>query len=198
MGVNKIKWDEANSIAQRIAEKAFEHLAEPIRARYENTLRTVHAELIARLGLGDPKKLIQAGVLEEIDIICLNFKQRDDCDDTFHAHMRLEPGEKLIAPVGYYHQFYVTDQDLVDTLRAITKEHAEFFDRVNALKITLCNQIQGKSAKHVMKIWPEAAQIVADCFCIDVITGADTKMTVPLEALLASFLTPQLAAPQGA
>jgi hypothetical protein len=46
-----------------------------------------------------------------------------------------------------------------------------------------------------MKVWPEAATIVAEFFNIDT-DGKDKSMTSPLDQLLSKFM-PLLAAPQG-
>jgi hypothetical protein len=193
MSVAKIKYYEASDIGNRIADKAFAHLVTPLEDKLNIFLKGRYDALVRDVIGGDRiAELVKAGVLLDNGGAFLKFVgQKED----FTEYLK---GDLVVSPAGYSNAFIIDDEvafeayvTLVTPLRALRHKRALLVDELKS-------QCEGKSAKAVMKAWPEAAQIVADFFHITV-DGKDTSMTSPLEQLLAKFM-PMLPAPtpQGA
>ena len=187
MSKSKIQHWEANRIAESIADKAFEHLRKPLEARQQRALRTAYDGIISML---DVQALIACGMLKESGSIRLLVTPKESL-----GYLIAEENEALLLVPSTYDLFVTYEKDIA-SIRQCKEELAPIRKQQDSLKETLQKQIENKSAKHVMKTWPEVAGLVAKFFEIDPCTGADSSMTQPLEALLAQFLTPLLAAPQ--
>lgn len=187
MASKKINWRMADSIANRIADKAFEHLINP----KQKMLEAVGAEAFDVL-----KQHIDIGLLRRFNIVDSNSNMRlkvkctaDGSDDSaVLIQFEAEDG------FSTYHceTPTVTDDGLWQRARDLAGELDVLRRKRNSLYIELKSQLEGKTTNMAIKAWPEATEIIAQI--ANVKPASD--MTTPLETLLAKYL-PMLAAPQG-
>lgn len=190
MSKTKIQWHEASRVADRIADKAFEHLLKPFVEEEQRLMGRAYDKVISTL---DVPLLLRHKLLKETEHVQIQNAATEDIIGTLEA---VEGGTKLLCNNVYYDRLVIDDAADIEALEALSARKHPVQQARNALYEELRRQIEGKSAKHVMKTWPEAAPLVADYFCMDPATGADTSMVTPLETLLSKYLTPLLAAPQ--
>jgi hypothetical protein len=190
MSATKIKYYEASDLGHRIARKAFEHLTAPHEAVVDEFVKGVYDGIIEHvIGAGNIAKFVSAGVLVQNAGSSLNFVTGTD------SVACAVKGEMLVRPAGYSNPFQVDDETVSLEYFRVCEPLQALWIKQAALAQEIKEQVTNKSAKHVMKVWPEAATIVAEFFNID-IDGKDKSMTSPLDQLLSKFM-PLLAAPQG-
>lgn len=197
MSATKIKYHEAYDIAQKIAAKAFEHLTGPLEAKEDAFFARAYACTMEALDIaGREKVFIDAGVLVEADKA--PFYAPTETEHTHYSRTRKYfPGDgcKVLAP--FNGAFIICDPLLRIDWAVLEAEKEPVTRGISALADELRDQMKDKSARHVMKTWPEAAPFVAAYFAIDE-AGKDVSMTRPLEQLLSKYLMPLPAAPQQA
>lgn len=196
MSSKKINYHAANSIADDIAVKAFEHLLDPLEKDMTRWVQDVFNRTIENFGLTGLHldALIEAGILgtytyctvefavERIDNEWLLGKRHSFC----HT---VENGEfSNVYPVP---AIKIIDPDLSAEFERRKDEMAPLEVKKRALRETIHAQIEGRTCNYVMKEWPEAAQFVAKHCDLNI-----TPIIKPLENLLARFL-PALSAPTG-
>ena len=187
MASKKISWRTANSIADRIANKAFEHLINP----KQKMLEAVGAEAFDVL-----KQHIDLGLLRRFNIVNSNSNMRlkvkctaDGSDDST-VLIRFETEDGFSSYNGETPT--VTDDGLWQRARDLAGELDVLRRKRNLLYNELKSQLEGKTTNMAIKAWPEAAEIIAQVANINLVGD----MTTPLENLLSKYL-PMLAAPQG-
>ncbi len=187
MASRKINWRMANSIADRIADKAFEHLIDP----KQKMLEAVGVEAFDVM-----KQHIDVGLLRRFNIVGSNSNMRlkvkctaDGSDDSaVLIQFEAEDG----FSVYYLETPTVTDDGLWQRARDLAGELGVLRHKRNLLYNELKSQLEGKTTNMAIKAWPEAAEIIAQIADINLIGD----MTTPLESLLSKYL-PMLAAPRG-
>lgn len=180
-------WETA-SIARRISEKAFEHVIGPIDNKINELLRAGYANTLSLLGVS-PSILAEHGIGELTDKISVEIKSNGQ---THEEHIKGDTGE-FITTSRYRCDFVFVESEITKKYIELCFERAPFRTQQNALANELSNQMVGRSAKAVMKTWPEAADFIASYFNI---VSPISEMTKPLEVLLAKYL-PMLPAPKG-
>jgi hypothetical protein len=189
MSQAKLNSWEAQNIARKIAEKAFEHVIGPINEKINEHLREAYRVQMIALGTS-PELLAEVGLGELSDEITVSVVIGEN---RWNEIVKGNTGE-FIRWSTYRADFYFKAESDTPAYATFCAERAPFRVQQNALQQELQTQLQGKSIKAVMKAWPEAARFVAGEFRIDISTPAE--MTKPLETILAKYL-PMLAAPQG-
>lgn len=187
MASKKINWRMADSIANRIADKAFEHLINP----KQKMLEAVGAEAFDVL-----KQHIDLGLLRRFNIVDSNSDMRlkvkctadGSNDSTVLIHFETEDGFSSYN----WETPTVTDDGLWQRARDLAGELDVLRRKRNLLCNELRSQLEGKTTNTAIKAWPEAAEIIAQVADINLVGD----MTTPLENLLSKYL-PMLAAPQG-
>lgn len=187
MASKKINWRMADSIANRIADKAFEHLINP----KQKMLEAVGAEAFDVL-----KQHIDLGLLRRFNIVDSNSNMRlkvkctadGSNDSTVLIQFETEDGFNSY----HWETPTVTDDGLWQRARDLTDELDVLRRKRNSLCNELQSQLEGKTTNMAIKAWPEAAEIIAQIANINLVGD----MTTPLENLLSKYL-PVLAAPQG-
>jgi hypothetical protein len=187
MASKKISWRMANSIANRIADKAFEHLINP----KQKMLEAVGAEAFDVL-----KQHIDLDLLRRFNIVGSDSNMRlkvkcaaDGSDDsTVLIQFKAEDGFTPYNPQTPT----VTDDGLWQRARDLSGELNVLRHKRYALYNELKSQLEGKTTNMAIKAWPEAAEIIAQIANVTLVGD----MTTPLESLLSKYL-PMLAAPQG-
>lgn len=187
MASKKINWRTANSIADRIADKAFEHLINP----KQKMLEAVGAEAFDVL-----KQHIDLSLLRRFNIVNSNSNMRlkvkctaDGSDDST-VLIRFETEDGFSSYNGETPT--VTDDGLWQRARDLAGELDVLRRKRNLLYNELKSQLEGKTTNMAIKAWPEAAEIIAQVANINLVGD----MTTPLENLLSKYL-PMLEAPQG-
>jgi len=182
MSAQKITEHEARDIAYKIAARAFEHLVDPVEKELNGYGCQAYAALVEGIGgedtvrklvafkLGEYSKSIKIEVIDgQGNETYVNY--RVETDSLLSTHRWTSP--ELVN--GTLHMHIV---DAQTRLNALTHKR-------NLLGATLQTQMQGKSAKSVLKAWPEAAEFVEERFGV---SSDSTTLVAPLEALLARFL----------
>ena len=187
MASKKINWRMANSIADRIADKAFEHLINP----KQKMLEAVGVEAFDVM-----KQHIDLDLLHRFNLIDSNSNMRlkvkctadGSGDSAVLIQFEAEDG------FGSYHceTPTVTDDGLWQRAQDLAGELNILRCKRKSLYNELKSQLEGKTTHMAIKAWPEAAEIIAQIADINLVGD----MTTPLESLLSKYL-PMLAAPQG-
>jgi len=186
MASKKISWRMANSIADRIADKAFEHLINP----KQKMLEAVGVEAFDVM-----KQHIDLGSLRRFNIVGSNSNMRlevkcaaDGSDDS--AVLIQFEAEDGFSSYNWETPT-VTDDGLWQRARDLSGELNVLHHKRYSLYDELKSQLEGKTTNMAIKAWPEAAEIIAQIADVNLVGD----MTTPLESLLSKYL-PMLAAPQ--
>ncbi len=180
-------WETA-SIARRISEKAFEHVIGPIDNKINELLRAGYANTLSLLGVS-PSILAEHGIGELTDKISVEIK----VDGQIHEEKINGDTGEFISTRRYGCDFIFVESAITAKYVELCLERAPSRNQRHALTEELSKQMVGRSAKAVMKTWPEAADFIASYFNI---VNPISEMTKPLEVLLAKYL-PMLPAPKG-
>lgn len=185
MAAKKINWRLAQTIAHKIAEKAFEHLETPL----EKALESIADEAYSRL-LPMFEQLEQFSVVDDSNSYCMKL-MRDDVANEDSAIELTKLGHDIKIVRFNWTSPTVRDSALYARAEPIATRLRELGSQKYRLKEELREQLDGKTTKFAMTNWPEAADIIAEAAGVQ----NGTPMTTPLEVLLAKFL-PMLPAPQ--
>ena len=189
MSATKIKYYEANTIAARIADKAFEHLLAPHVKLSEAFTKRQYEKILETIGTSHIATLTNLGLLEEDSNCYIEFTSKGR-----EATVEYSPENPVFSIAGYGSRPYkIRDDAVFDEYEEIAGPIETLEKQSRQLSKELQSQLEGKSAKQAMKAWPEAAGIIADYFKLS-LDGKDVSMTSPLEVLLAKYL-PALPAP---
>lgn len=184
MSSKKITWRFSRSIAERIANKAFEHLIDPIEAPMKDIARKVIDEAN-----------IDWKTLHEHKIVTESLGSAVAVDILPHSYTVPE-GHEIVVWVEYpynthrYDNMRFFDDAAYDQLIDLQKRRNALVEKREALNTEIIAQIEGKTVNVVCKAWPEAEQIIKLTMGI----GDGVSITRPLEDLLKRFL-PMLPAP---
>lgn len=187
MSKHKINSSEAVSIANKIADKAFEHLIEPAEGRLQDLLEDAYWKIAGNWDQATIESLTKHRALHtgnKIEIYVTDGKHGANFD---------LKGDNLVCKGSYGSDLIVSDANLLDKLQELSSELKQLRVKRNNLHFELVAQIAGRSAKSVIENWPEAETFVKDEFPEK--TVDKPVMTTPLETLLGKFL-PALPAPQ--
>lgn len=188
MSQAKLNSWEAQNIARSISEKAFDHVIGPIDNKINELLRAGYANTLSSLGVSS-SILAEHGIGELADKISVEIK----IDGRTYKEQIKGDTNEFISVGRYCRDFVFVESEITAEYIELRLERAPFRTQQNALANELSKQMTGRSAKAVMKAWPEAANFIAAYFNI---VSPISEMTSPLEVLLAKYL-PMLAAPQG-
>lgn len=189
MSKSRINNWEASHIAKKIAEKAFEHVVAPIDGRINEYLRSAYHACFEDIIGTTPRLLAEHGIGKLADTISVVIRiENNNWQEQLNGDT-----DEFLAFAGYGPDFSFPAATAA-LYASLCAERAPFREQQRALKEEIASQLLDRSVKAAMKAWPEAAQFIADEFCLGDI--AKPEMTKPLETLLAKYL-PMLAAPQG-
>lgn len=184
----KINRHQAKRIGEHIAEKAFEHLVNPLVEQNLAFAIKANAQFFANFS---PE---QIALMEKADLITktksirlMVVKTTDDC-----------VGISYTTDTEYYNKngwgdLEIHDDQLYEECRAREKQLQELRYKKASMAYEISAQCQGKNPNTVMKNWPEAASIIESVVGTE--NTSSPTLTVPLGVLLARFL-PMLPAPQ--
>lgn len=181
MGQKKITYWEAQSIANRIAKKAFEHVVNPLEERLQIELQNVYDTMLHRLNI-DVQALRHHKVLGFYSNVNILF---DDGDD----EGRLVLGENRrwdkVQELPYaFEELSVTDENLIFQAKETNAQLVPLLRKRSEMENDVRGQLSGKSASTVCKNWPEVSGFVRDYFKM----VKESDMTVPFESLVAKYL----------
>ncbi len=185
MSSKKINYSHADSIATLIANKAFEHLINPLKSQLEAVAKKyVLADIEA---FGGMRRLIDAGFFRanENGTLIVYFHQTTSGEAEHHC-----VDLKLGLVFQGWNDYRIINDDAFKELVPIIEQFEPLKLKRSSLQNTLQQQLEGKTVKQALSAWPEASQF------INQVMGVNDKveMTQPLEQLLARFL-PMLPAP---
>lgn len=186
MSTKRIKYYESRDIARKIANKAFEHLINPLEQKMKALAEdATETELMF---LGGRERLVAAQLLHKSDgELSVAVRHPDRSDDTSDIYVKVQIG---LGKYGY-DAFALVSSSLYDALQPLNEDLLPLLSKHAALFEELHSQLEGKSMVQAIKAWPEAESIIREAL-------GDTSgkpMVQPLEQLLARFL-PMLPAPQ--
>jgi hypothetical protein len=194
MGQKKITWSEASAIAHKVANKAFEHLIPPLEEKLEKAAEKAYDKTLKRLGL----TATQIALLQEAELLG---------DAVYECDVRFQRGEtynsvsigqaakwvhgKYVPVVagqrGFVnHRVTVVDEEIAEPVLTLVDELGPLKTRCSQLQGEVREQLTGKSASQVAKVWPEVGPFVNDYF--DIKNGPGEVMTVPFSDLIAKYL----------
>lgn len=194
MGQRKITWQEAAAIANKVADKAFEHLLPPLEKKLGVAAERAYDKKVKELGL-TPKMveaLLEAEVLDDGCYECrVDFKRGEASNFvTVGQGARWSNGRYVPASADarklVSSSLTISDADLADEVLTILDEISPLREKRSGLKSEIQDQLTSKSAKQVAAVWPEVAPFVNDYFNIK--NGPGETMTSPFSDLIAKYL----------
>ena len=189
MSKQKININEAGAISTSIAEKAFEHLINPIDERIQTTLRDAYDQITKGWSSSTISGMIEHCLISETDRLDMEVS-----DGKHSIRMSLIDESLLQSRSNWDSNFYINDPDLHDKLVELHRERGQLAQKRTALQTEIALQIIGRNTKQVLEAWPEAKSFIDEQFP-EKKPEAKPSMDAPLDALLARFL-PALPAPQ--
>ncbi len=195
MSATKIKSDEARRLAEQIASRAFKHINDPFYKAEKELAAEAYdmfydmisdkADKMVELGFARRVKTVVIDVNDGVttDTLTLRHEQpednieRDDDDDDDAPGM-------LIFPQGWNSNITLADSDLYERIQEMNNKWKPYKEQERALVKSLREQIEGKSANALKKVWPEATQLINEHFNL----LGPVPCTQPLEKLLGKFL----------
>ena len=184
MSSKKITWHYSRTISEAIANKAFEHLINPV----EIPMKAIAKQVVANTKLDwevlKAHSLVGDTTGSEIAV------------DILPASYTVPDGHEITVRIAHPYNIHRYDNmrffgdEAYDQLIELQKTHNVFIEKREALRVEIHAQIEGKTVNAVCKAWPEAEQIIKRVMGI----GEGSNLTRPLEDLLKRFL-PMLPAP---
>jgi hypothetical protein len=182
MSSKKLKYYEILEVASAIANKAFEHLIEPLEKERNYIAGQVYERVFTDRGV-TPEQIRPFRGTDNVAYATLDNGKGESVIVTYRA-------EGLVNLSHYgSDKLTVVDEQLFDIYRAAEEAIEPFTGKRYDLDMTLRNQMEGKTVNQIIKAWPEAAPFMTKWLT------PTANMTVPLENLLARFL-PALPAPE--
>lgn len=183
MSTKKVNYSMANSISSKIADKAFQHLTEPLERALSEIADTAYARIIEKCG-------INTEVVKQMNVFsCTDSTSIDICNgsgqEVVVSTTSVKEGWLDLGP-RWNNPEYV-DEELFNKAFEINSQLDQINSRRNELQRTLMQQIEGRTIKQVLDAWPEAAPFLG--------IAQRPDMIRPLERLLAQYL-PALPAPE--
>lgn len=187
MSTKKIKYNDAASISNSMAKKAFEHLTSPLNKELceitEDTL-AIHTSDI------DVKRLVSLGVVNlsthcDVTINDGTGKEEEvELGSRYYYGDRHDENLEKYPPKYLAHSISVTDRVAYERIYPIATKYKETIHNRNALANELRGQIEGRTVTYVMKHWPEAIPFVTKQMNMNTNVG---PIFVPLENLIAKY-----------
>jgi hypothetical protein len=189
MSQKKIRWGDARQIGFAIANKAFEHLVDPIVKRQREFVQACYDATLRDLGLTGPKvdALAAAGLLNKSAYCMVEFTGADgDEAASFMLGQHCPwgtPNDKQPPCIFVGSSLAVDNPAWLAVFSKLKDESRPYHENCTALANAIVKQIEGRSAAYVMKEWPEAASFVAEALNLNI-----TPIIKPLDTLLVRFL----------
>lgn len=176
----------ALQIAEKIAEKAFEHLILPLEREKQAMFHEYLAEIYGLFSEDQLDAMERVGILEYNEHVGLSFHGSEDT-----KQLTCKMPKKHLTPGNWNNTFKVFGEDRYVRASALQSRLRDMEQRQNAMRNELQAQMTGKTAVKIVELWPEAGEIIKEVLGDDYRDGG---VTAPLEVLLARFL-PALPAP---
>lgn len=181
MASKRLDYWNARVIAERVANKAFEHLITPPEQQIKIIAASAYCEALENIGLTQSNLELarKHNLVEAYDQCNVIFGSENDST----METTLTDGNFITA------RFTVFDEKHIADAKKIWPEYWVLHEARENLMNTVRNQMAGKSVAAIKKNWPEISGFIDD------VLGKETnEMTVPFENLLMRFL-PALPAP---
>ena len=190
----KINANQAENIGYKIAEKAFEHLMDPIDKALSDVGQEAYDKFAAQV---DVALLIKFHLLNEVSGIhsmAVIVTNAEEANVRNQLRINFKNSQPLAGNAPGYEEIMIYDPELFERGQNLQSRWNELHNKRSALRHEVVGQCRGKNPATLVKAWPEAEDIIRE-----VITDMPANISgvsVPLENLLAKFL-PMLAAPKG-
>lgn len=182
MGTKYLKYWDADAIARKMSEKAFEHLTKPLADKINYIASLAYEQYLAKVGVTE-KQAIELLGSASAAVITLDDGKGNDIRITYTC--------EDVASFSCYHSHVIENSGLYDQYQEVLAVLKPYESQKFELLAEIRKQIEGKSISAVTKNWPEAAYFINELGY----GVPKNAMTTPLESLLARFL-PALPAPE--
>lgn len=189
MSTKRINDWNADSIAHRIAKKAFAHIMKPFEDKLAAVAKTCYDTMMQGV---DVKWLLEHGFAKQCKIVWVEIN--DGHGEEHKVPHRQDNGNidnddddergLLICPHSYSSAVRITSAEHWIAVKNLYEQMSPYEDQCEKLKRELAKQINGKTVTQACKAWPAAANIINGQMGVEAVK----QMDVPLEQLLGKFL----------
>lgn len=189
MSSKKIDYYNGQNIAQRVTDKAFEHLYGPAHAAVTAEAQHVYELFFKHLGLHDLqiKRMLDCQVLEMRKYCDVKFKDGDK-EHYFTLGVR---GYEPAAPESWVCPTLQVPPELEPDLLKVYTKFKQVEDAKTAFYNRVHQDITGRSIPSVIKKWPEIKGFIEDVYGEQM--GND--LVVPFSDLIKKYMSPLMALP---
>lgn len=192
MSSKKIGHWDAQNIAERVANKAFEHLYAPAHEAVTKEAQSIYLQVIADLDLNivQVNRMVEAGVLRMRKHCTLHFMKNED-GYAFQFVLGTQQYEPE-APRLWICERINVPAELEEELLIVHQKFKEIEVAKGAFAQRIRQDITDKSVTAVIKKWPEIKGFIEDQLGEKL--GSET-LVVPFSDLIQKYLSPLMALP---
>lgn len=184
----KIGWYNARNIAQAVAEKAFEHIFNPVNDELKAVAQAAYTNMVSNLDYKTVKILSDAHVLNQRNVCNVKFSHAEPNQTDIEVVI----GDEMSAETPYITSvIFVVDALSTHKANEVNACLVPIEQARRSLATRVQEDIDGKTVPSVCKLWPEIAPFVNEE------TGITDKpeLEVPFGDLIKRYMQPFAALP---